>query len=322
MDTIAVKRKNYNPGICLLKMLACFGVVNSHFGAHGGEIMTLPVPVFIFISIFMAYPSMLKGGVEKLKGRVYRLMMPFAFWGIFYFVAYSIFTRTFDLKLLFWQLLLGHTVCKPLYFLPLLLIYTVMAAVLSRFDKYMMFISHALIGISFFLQYAGINYEIFGSLPDELSVPLGRFVECLPAAMAACAACRYKLQVAEYNRSKVLGWSIFAVILYLMVVQVQLIPSCKGFGKQGLSLFVGTVVFCCAFIYSGSVLPQLKSSSVIRHLSDYTFGIYLLHVIVARFYEISFGRQRNYVESVAVFVFSAIFVALLMKIPHVCKIVK
>jgi peptidoglycan/LPS O-acetylase OafA/YrhL len=110
--------------------------------------------------------------------------------------------------------------------------------------------------------------------------------------------------------------------LYLAAVQFQVIPSCKGFGKQGLSLFVGTVVICCSFIFSGRVLPQLKVDNAIRRLSDYTFGIYLLHVLVARFYELFFGRQRNYIESITVFVLSGILVMLLVKIPHICKVVR
>lgn len=319
----AMKEKLYNPGICLLKIFACFGVVNVHFGVSVGEIMALPVPVFIFLSIFMAYPVFLNGGGRgKLWQRVKRLMFPFLFWGLFYFIAYSAFTKTLDLRLLFWQLLFGHAVCKPLYFLPLLLAYTVIAAVLSRFDRYMVPISIVLIGASLLLQYTGINYAIFSPLPDEMCSPLGRFFECLPAVMVACVIGRYRTKVANSSRSKILGCSILAVALYLVAVQFQLIPSCKGFGKQGLSLFIGTVVICCAFIFSGNVLPQLKVNNAIRRLSDYTFGIYLLHVIVARFYELSFGRHRNYIESITVFILSAILVALLVKIPHVCKVVK
>lgn len=47
--------KKFNVGICWLKVLACFGVVNSHYGVHiEGEVAALPVPVFIFCSIYIA----------------------------------------------------------------------------------------------------------------------------------------------------------------------------------------------------------------------------------------------------------------------------
>ena len=322
MDTIAVKRKNFNSGICLLKLLACFGVVNSHFGAHGGEIMTLPVPVFMFISIFMAYPSMLNGGVEKLKGRVYRLMVPFAFWGIFYFIAYSVFTRTFDLRLLLWQLTFGHAVCKPLFFLPLLLVFTSLAFAMAKFDKWLLPISVTMVVLSFVMQYSGVNYAVFGGLPDEMSWTLGRFFECLPPVATACVVAKYQSKASSWPSKYILCISVVTVAIYLAIADSSIIPSCKGFNKQGISLFLGTVIVCCAFIFSGKVLPSLKPESFLRRLADLSFGIYLLHVIVARFYELAFGKQDSYVESVSIFVISAIAVALMSKIFYLKEVVR
>ena len=44
--------KNYNSGIDVLKVLACFGVVLLHFG-HDIKVATLLVPIFMFVSAYL-----------------------------------------------------------------------------------------------------------------------------------------------------------------------------------------------------------------------------------------------------------------------------
>lgn len=319
MDTAQVEERKFNPGICLLKLIACFGVVNSHFGAHGGELITLPVPMFIFVSMFVGYGGIAGGAIA---GRAKRLLFPFWAWGLFYFVAYCMFTHSFELDKLAWQLTFGHSVCKPLFFLPLLFFYTILVYGVTHLGKYKEHAFWTLILVSFAMQYSGLNYAIFGSFPEEMRFTCGRVFECLPAVCAACLIKEHECMLDKFKRQDVIAFFAVSLVAYYFVATNRLIPRGVGFTKQGFSLFLGTVLVSSAFIFIGRMARQVTAKSLLMRFSSLSFGIYLLHVIVARFYEFAFGRQDNYVESVTIFIASAVAVAVMSKIPYVKEFVK
>ena len=317
-EIVLVKKRNL--GIDLLKVAACFMVVDSHYGVPGGEILALPVPVFIFLSLFMAYGKLNEPGV--LAKRLERLLVPFAAWGITYFIADALFCREFNIEKLLWQLTFGHSVCKPLFFLPLLCLYTAFVWMLAkRLDRWLIYAVAMLVVASLAMQYSGLNYAIFSPLPEEMSWPCGRILECLPPAMIACVASRAMSKI-DGRRTKIIAVVGFLAFSAYVVSQYTCpMPRCPGFNKQGLGLLIGTVSLSMFAISFGRLLPHADGRNLISRLADLTFGIYLVHVLVAHAFEFAFGKWKSYTEAVAIFAISAAIVFILQKFRYTRKFV-
>ena len=314
--------KKFNVGICWLKVLACFGVVNSHYGVHiEGEVAALPVPVFIFCSIYIAYPALKKNGLNKLLDRLWRLLLPFWCWGIVYFILYSLHMKCIVPSKLIWQLTFGHSVCKPLFFLPLLGMITIVAYALSRFRRGFMLWSIFLIVFSLCMQHTGLNYRIFCDYPDEMRWTCGRFLEVLPVAIGACLLSTF-LQSRKHN----ILWLCVAIstgliVLFLFNLHYRIIPRCEGFTKQGLGLFLGSIGIGSLFIAIGELLLKKGEESILVRMSRLMFGVYLLHVLAAQFFELIFKRQHSLVESAVVFSVSLVVAGVLSKFRYIKKVI-
>ena len=114
--------KNYNSGIDVLKVLACFGVVLLHFG-HDVKVATLSVPIFMFVSTYLCARLFTEGTWRELFIRLRRLYVPFVVWGVSYWLMFCLFNRSFDIVVLIKQLAIGAPACPVLYFLFLLACY-------------------------------------------------------------------------------------------------------------------------------------------------------------------------------------------------------
>ncbi len=231
----------YNYGIVLLKIIACFGVVSLHFGKDA-QWATFSVPVFMFVSLYLGGEK-LSGG--NILGRLRRLYVPFAAWGMIYWVIYSIIEHRLDAVALVQQLIIGAPVCPPLYFMALLMSFTIIIwLVTTRVPKPVRFyVLVILFLLCFVFQYTGLNFRLFASLSVSVGAALGRFVELLPFAVSGCLGARL--------HGKFPWMPGIGLVLLLFFLLPFNYGSPPGFAYQGVRLCFLALGISLLFICAG-----------------------------------------------------------------------
>ena len=236
--------KNYSFGIDLLKVSACFGVVYLHLG-NGGEIATLSVPIFMFVSAFLCGRLFTDGIWCELIARLKRLYVPFVIWGLIYYVLYCLANRNFDVSVLARQLLVGAPACPVLYFLFLLACYSMILFCVGHIRRRFWALTLILI-VCLVLQYSGLNSAVFNLLHFDFRMVLGRFVELLPAAVLGYAF--YLVGKGVEAKLASLIFAATAIAVYGMSLGGVFPAGCEGFLYQGLPLLLGAAGACVRVI--------------------------------------------------------------------------
>ena len=185
----------YNWGIAFLKFIAAFAVVVIHFGNNSGSIgrvLSMAVPIFMFLACYLS-ESKLKD-TNYLSKRILRVLSPFWFWGCATWFVFGVLDGcVFEPHKLLTQLLVGIPICRPLYFIPLLVLSTLIIFGLDKLkpEQFGVIVT-GLIFASFALQYTGVNYCICSKVGEEYAPVVGRFTELLPFALAGFMYSRFK----------------------------------------------------------------------------------------------------------------------------------
>lgn len=164
-----------NPVFDLLRIVLTVLVVNVHIRIITGvkpnylEPYTwYTVPLFIVLSFFLI-------SNKPLKERVKRLFIPFIFWAV---VGFIIHPNLLSIKNIFLQFLTGHVVNTPLYYLVLLIWFTIINWFINKFFwRQKIFIYILIIFTALFLEYSNINYGFFSPMITVIEKSYGRFVE-------------------------------------------------------------------------------------------------------------------------------------------------
>lgn len=294
-----MKSDRRNIGIDVLKALACAGVVIQHFGGGTGGGVRFAVPVFMFTSIYLSGNTIQHGNVGQLLRRMKRLYIPFAAWGMLYFLAMCLIERRFNVADLFLQLTIGVPACPPLYFMFLLAANTLLLFLVARCGRYSMALLAVIFASCLVLQYAGLNVRIFAGLPFHPQHALGRFAELLPAAI-----CGYCLFLSDRK------WlvTICATLLFSFAAVAEDCLHCPGFSYQGVYVLCGAACVSSVAISLGERVLCESSKGVglwTVGIAGLTAGIYYVHLIVGKGLEAVGGRHRSIKEAMAVLLLSA-----------------
>lgn len=233
--------KEYHYGAALLKLILCFEVVYSHFDSVNQSPIylypfqyakALAVPCFTIMAFF--FFSMCNPTEEERKRlflRLNRLLLPHIGWTVVYAVALSIlyFPNLVSFQQVIYQLLMGHTINKAMWYQVDLILLTILFFPLSIANvrgsaRYSILIILA----SFTLEYSGINYNLFRCLPEWCSYTLGRLIEMAPYAAFGTLLAQFK----TYRKS-FLKETVLIVAVSFTAVMRFVIPPASGFGYSG-----------------------------------------------------------------------------------------
>ena len=266
--------KKINLLVAMLKIIACYAVVSIHFGE------TLPcaglaVPIFMFLSFY--FTSLNGGG--GLPRRIKRLGLPFLFWGIVPFLVHCVFARRIDWMSLFSQLTAGAPENHPLYFLMLMMLYSILVFPVAKLPSRIENVSLVVLALlCFVLQYSGLNARIWNALPRWHELLCGRFFELLPAALFGrfVRNCRNRFN----DRTWVLC-GIITILVFGVALWFHLDISPLGYDYQGVPNLLATVGICILCIVIGEHLKfHERIVGLVMSLSGATAGIYYMHQFV------------------------------------------
>ena len=343
-----------NTGISLLRIWMCFEVITSHFfyddRIWGGSLYPLALFIdrfrYVHVGIFMVLAfyftdmsAAWKGGT-RAKKRFARLLVPYLFWAVVYFVIFWIGDRIkkgepyeHGFTDLVWQILFGHSINETLWFHWDLLAITFLFFLMLRLLKKETAVWAAvLLGAGcVVLQYTGVHAHLFDSVtwpptvlggyfrPSYVTVPLGRFFEMLP--YAAAGVLLYHIRIFE----KIQKISVIACLLggagaYLLAFVVP-IARPEGYGYQGLWAFA---LALCTIVFAYFLPMDLFAEKVtgrINAIAPYTMGVYFAHRLIDvfldkfRIYALLRTGAGTLAQSALLFLVTYLCVWLLAKAP-------
>lgn len=277
-----MKEKHLNPGISFLRIIMCIGVVAQHFG-HGLLAFNTAVPVFMTL-VFVCSP--IPDNIEGLVKRMKRCLLPFWFWGVAGLVVWPIVTTIeWDWRILagrfFAQMLLGSSLNSPLYFIFIMLCFTVFFFVIFKLlrGKNGIWFIICCLSIAFFMQYSGRNYSVFSTCPQGSGYVLGRIFELMPYAITGILLRPFVFGTGN-NIYHAYAWAVVSGLLLLWLFDA-LMGEVRGFGYQGCELFVKSIVITIIGIALGRMVQDDSSwLNMINGIAKFTPGIYYSHRLV------------------------------------------
>ncbi|MCQ2520936.1 MAG: acyltransferase [Lachnospiraceae bacterium] len=283
-----------NPWVSLLRIIMCFIVVCDHFEPTSNTIAenfviqygNIAVPCFMFLSFYFMGDDIKKNRTDKIKNRILRLYIPIFVWNIIYFGCKNIIfvvlgnpTEIIGINSLIEGLLFTHVLglANQLWFLfsqIIILIVIVIFLSYAKNDKYQNVMLIFLIAIALFIEYSGVNNNLFGSAAYSVRYPLGRSIECLPYAAAGLL---YSWHLKDKNI--LIKICLLVASTLLAVISRVYVPTQEGFGYSDLFLLFSSTAIC---ILTFS-LPDLFKGGLriaLNYIGSCTMGIYCTHNLV------------------------------------------
>ena len=301
----------YNIAISLLKIAACISVVYCHFG--GGTI-SHAVPIFMIIAFLH---TKIGAGVSEGVKRLSRLLPPFWFWGVMGLCVWPITTMNeWDWAGLgcrfIAQMIFGCPLNSPLYFIFVLIVLTcLLFGVGYDFSFKGRFVFVVIATLAFVVQYSGFNYDLCRMIPTGAYVVFGRILELLPYAVVGVLIGDLR----RMNSPRL----IILIGVFMLALALAIRSSCsyltimpKGFGYQGVLLFMECVGCVSVFVGIGDVLPLATEHSSVVFLSLLTPGIYYSHRLLGDLLNLVCPMRLGLINVLAVWLLS-LFICYIMR---------
>lgn len=248
------KEDDYNYGAAVLKIIMSFEVVLCHYWLFEDisnipvflrvfdKLRLLAVPTFMIMSFYFLTGSVLAKDSGVFKARVVRLLIPYIGWAGIYYLSYLMLEQIFDINLvdgiqdLIWQLLFGNSVnlIPPLWFqADLILLTCIVFAVFYFIPTNKTFkVLFAIVFLSLWMQYSGINYRLFGEWAYECRYSCGRIAEMIPYACIGMVFSYYKIDQ-RISTSKFGIAACVCMLIFLLSFPVFYMPE-QHFSYGGL----------------------------------------------------------------------------------------
>lgn len=312
--------KTYNNGLAVLRILSAQAVVSIHFGGWN----PIPaVPVFILLAFYFTGERLASGDMWDLMKRLKRILYPFWFWGIVYWVIKTGLTHKFDIGSLIGQLVVGHTVCAPLYFLADLAVLTVFMFFLARCGgRYIRVLNGVVFCLAFVIQYCDFNVKLCSVMTESFAYceyPVGRLVELLPFAILGWTISARKIdQFLQRNSFLVCVCSFLTIVMSARWGAVLYKPA--GYHYQGVILCIDALCYVLLFQGLGNIANRYQfKSSIFHDFSALTMGVYCLHWGVGLAVERLLHLPHGYLLMIVTVFLSFLFAFICSKISFIQK---
>lgn len=289
-------RNQLNLGIQLLRAILSFWVICYHCYRTNNEIIKniiqkcFHVPTFILISFFFIYKNLDKRNITKIKQRNERLLIPYIIWPImiwlvnnllFAFFKSSRYNRYLSFYYLIVQLITGCKYIGRFWFHFNLIFTTNFFFIISLiFKKHFLFIIQFLGLISYGIQYLDYNYHYyFSNYKCSIAHSFGYLPETIPLAAAGLTFGAINIiENLKMNANKMI---IFSAIILYYLFRFEIFVDIKGFAYRGvIKIFGSTFLFLFFSLLPINNIKNKKLILLIRQLTSYTLGVYIIHGIV------------------------------------------
>ena len=290
-NTNSLMKTKINYGLEILRMLMSFWVIINHCYYTKNYILhniifghKFHVPTFIIISFFFLYKNLSVKNINKIKNRLEKLFIPYLIYPILIWLINNLIYINSEKKIYFRsliiQFIIGRGVHGVLWFHFNLIFITILIYIFSfTFNKSYLFIFQILAIISYLMQFSNINYNFFNKYSNNIKFSVGYLVETFPLAVTGLTLS--SLNIIKYLIENRLKSIFFSIIFIFILFKYDIFILIKGFGKQGIMLNIGSILFFILFYLLP--LEKIKISNIklfIKYFTNHTAGIYFLHIII------------------------------------------
>ena len=253
--------------------------VNLHFTMIWRQLINFSVPLFLAVSGYLSAKKTITSSEEYfsfLKRQVPRVYIPFFIWSSVWFILIVLFQEV-SISHQFYKLITFQS-SGPYYFIALIIQYYLLIPVLKRLANVKGLIISAIISIAMTWLFFYLQYYTEIHLP--LIVKGGNFLTWI---LFFVLGLYLGSSVSINIPNKVLGCLV--VVLYLLSCAESYIIYAI-FHQAGPAM---TAVKTLSFLYSAALIvflfknQDLIRSTVLKHVGEVSFGIYLIHMFVFLF---------------------------------------
>ncbi|MCQ2497539.1 MAG: acyltransferase [Lachnospiraceae bacterium] len=304
----------------ILKIIMSFFVVLTHIPSKG-LFQDLAVPCFMFLSFYFTADAILNHDISKIKKRLARLLIPYCFWSILFYIANYALSfvvnmerpRIYDLGL---QLLTGHNPFSdmPLWYINSVIILTIVLtsiAYIVKNQKAIMCIYSIIIVGALFSSYSGFNVYVFA----KISWSYGNLCNMIVYAILGIIFSHFNI----LPKLKKLPVLLISIITFILVAIFFIDTPEEMFVYGGVKYIILTILLIIIFYFIPVARFKNKIKLCISFISKYTMGTFCIHW--GYIFILSVLRQKNMiieheiVEALIIFVVSWLTAYLISLLP-------
>lgn len=292
-----LKKKTINYGLEILRMKMSFWIILNHLYKPKNKRIDniiirhrFHVPTFFIISFYFLNYRLSIRKINKFQERLERLLIPyilypiltyFLFNSLFYFFNFNSLRSSF--YQLITQFLVGRGICGVLWFHFNLIIITIFFYIICLvFNNNYLFYLQILGIFSYIIQYSELNYTFFIRYNKIITFSVGYFAEAIPLAVTGLSI--GSIDIINKLKKNRLITIFFSISFLFLFFKYNIFTSVKGFGKQGIMYNIGGVSFFLIFSLIPFEVCNKKILVLIKYLTGYTPGIYLLHISIYKIF--------------------------------------
>ena len=318
-----MSNKEYNYGLCALKLWMAFEVVYLHTGGSFSIWMITAVPVFMMLSFFLSTDGIYKDLTKRMK----RLVFPYIAWSLINYGILGVMGLTVaphlrpTIRGFFSQLICGTADLdsNQMWFLNNLILLSLMMYGLYRLAgrKFALIIFMILGCFCIIYEKLGWDLAVQGYVQNKdrlwMFAGLITLPEMIPFAAMGLFLCETGVLI-FLKKWRYLSLAL-AIVLFIRYRSIPHVITRGGWLYGGLEHIIVAALLVAIFY----LLPLEKLPEAVLHfikfLGRYTMGIFLCHIIVKQLYEILLSDSPHLLhgipEAVTVFSLSWLICAIL-----------
>ncbi len=312
-DKKKVKLTDYDIGLAFLRPFLAFAVIMKHcynprkdfrkwtnFYLRA-DCFLFHVPIFMIMALYFSQKTIISNNYKKKFERLKRLFIPYFFWPFIIVNLDNILKLSINIyinisfKDLKQQYLYGFGLLGHFWYQWDLIFITIIYYFLSLlFKAHLNFILILISITSFIYQYNGENYKFLSKFRnyDGRKVTLGRFLEMIPFSVVGFViASNNILQLLRKYKIKV-----FLVCIYIayFLYYYNIFSTIKGSCYHGIKLYLISICLFISFsMFPSEIIKNKIIIKLIKQITNYTAGIYYLHVPIFLFIQKISLQFRN-----------------------------
>ena len=289
--------KEYNYGLCLLKIWMAFEVVYLHSGGPFSIWMITAVPVFMILSFSLAT----KGILNDVRARMVRLVIPYVFWFVL-----CVALKSYPSQLWFqWELLILTLLVWALYKFIGRVGTLAVTGILSAGGLYM--------------EYTGLDVKfqswVYSKSSFFIILDSANLMQMMPFVFVGLILYETKLLDKARKKRWIRILAAAALLAFHLIHPMSFMSSGWLYGGLG-HIWTAFLLIIIFGLFPFEMLGDTVKKGI-RLLGRYTMGIYMCHVLIKDIYESVFSDMRAMLhgrkEAVLVFAVSWVLCFLIDK---------